>query len=1185
MIRLFIILLIALFSACKQGNNRFARVPASISGLKFSNIITESDSFNIFTYEYLYNGGGVGIGDLNNDGLQDILFTGSMVSNKLFLNKGGLVFEDISATLGGNPQNWSSGISMVDINHDGWLDIYVCTVYTDSSRKRPNLFYINSGADANGLPHFQERADDMGLADSSYSTQAAFFDYDHDGDLDMYLCANSGKEGDRNALRRPQRNGKGLSQDKLFRNDGTDTGTNLPRFTNVSASAGILTDGWGLGLIVKDINGDGWQDVYVANDFQSNDHMYINNQNGTFSDKIGTYLKHQCHNAMGVDMADINNDGLEDICVVDMLPDDNLRQKTMFGTIPNDRYNEALRMGYQPQFVRNMLQLNNGIVPGIDTPAVSFADIGYLAGVAATDWSWSALFADFDLDGNKDLLITNGYVKDITDLDFVTYRNELSMFGSSASKMEKMRMKAAEMGAVKKPNFLFRNNGDYRFSDKASEWGLTENSFTNGAAYADLDNDGDLDLVMNNLNNEAFLYRNNTRNEKQQNQANCLIISLQGEKDNLLGFGTKITLWSQGKRQYAEHCTQRGYLSNVDSRVFFGLGETSHVDSLDIVWVSGRRQILKNPAINKPVVVCETEATLYQELPGISNAILLNDLTATLNLQGIVQEENDYQDFNYQYTVPHRYSRQGPALAVADINGDGSDDIYMGGASRHSGRVLLQTKSGFIQHLLTDSPNVKLAEETGVLLFDADGDGDNDLYCVAGGNEFGDSASYQDLFFLNDGKGNFTACPDALENTTASGGSIAAADIDLDGDLDLFITGRIKPNQYPIGASCYLLRNDSDPHTRRVKFTDIRQQALPELKAAGLFTAVLFTDYDDDGLPDLMLAGEFMPLQLYRNTGGNKYQLVRVDAFEKSNGWYNSLACGDMDNDGDMDYIAGNLGLNSRYQASAAEPISVRYSDFDQNGSIDAFLFGYLNGKEYPLQTRSVVTEQIPALKKRMLYYHDFGLMGYNDMFSKTEQATAKSLEAYTLQSIYIENLGKGSFRLKPLPILAQTAPIYAMAIYDYTADGYPDILATGNSFSPEALNGRYDASNGWLMQGNGQGEFEVLSMQQSGLFIPGDGKSLVTLRGQGNKMMLVAGQNSGGLKVYGVSKVTKTIQLLPGENFGFYFLRNGRKRKFEAYYGSSYLSQSGHFLAIDSTIKDIEIFGPGGKSRHLLNE
>lgn len=1182
MIRSLAIFLIFLTIACQQRTTRFSRLSSAETGINFSNTITETDSMNVFSYEYIYNGGGVGIGDLNNDGLQDVFFSGSMVNNRLFLNKGGLAFEDISASLGGTPKNWSSGISLVDINGDGWLDIYVCTVYPDSARKRPNLFYINSGADEKGIPHFKERASEMGLADSAYSTQAAFFDYDHDGDMDMYLCTNSGKEGDRNALRRPQRNGKGLAQDKLFRNDGTDSLTHLPRFTDVSAAAGILTDGWGLGLIVKDINGDGWQDIYVANDFQSNDQLYINNQNGTFSDKISTYLKHQCHNAMGVDIADINNDALEDICVVDMLPDDNLRQKTMFGSVQNDRYNEALRMGYEPQFVRNMLQLNNGPVPGCDTPTVSFSDIGYLAGVEATDWSWSALFADFDLDGNKDLLITNGYVKDITDLDFVTFRNELSMFGSSSSKMERMRKKAAEMGSVKKPNFIFHNNGQLSFSNIAPEWGLTENSFTNGAAYADLDNDGDLDLVMNNLNDEAFVYRNNTRNEKGTKQANCLIISLRGEKDNLLGFGAKVSVWSKGRRQYSEHCTQRGYLSNMDSRLFFGLGQDAQVDSMEIIWVSGKRQVLLNPIINQPLVVREADAKLHYNLPNNTVVPLLTDITATLNLQEIGQVENDYLDFNYQFTVPHRYSQQGPALAVADLNGDGSEDIYIGGASRQSGQLLFQTSTGFTHRVLTDSAAKKLGEETGVLLFDADGDGDNDLYCVAGGNEFGDSASYQDLFFLNDGKGNFSPNPAALPNTTASGGSIAGADIDLDGDLDLFVTGRIKPNQYPLGAPCYFLRNDTDPRTRVVKFTDIRLEAIPDLPSTGLFTTALFSDYDQDGWPDLLVTGEFMPLQLYRNIRGRKFELVHVAAFRKTNGWYNSLACGDMDNDGDMDYIAGNLGLNTRYFASPSEPLSVRYSDFDLNGSVDAFLFGYHNGKEYPLQTRTVITEQIPSLKKRMLYYHDFGLMGYKDMFSEREREAAKTLEAYSMHSVYIENLGKGNFRVTPLPIMAQTAPIYGMVVSDFNADGYADILATGNSFAPEALNGRYDAGNGWLMVGNGHGEFNVLPMQQSGLLIPGDGKSLVALRRPDKNMVVLAAQNSGGLKAYGVNKVIHTIPLLPGDCHGIFTLINGQKRKFEAYYGSSYLSQSGRFLPIDSTVREIEIVGTGGRSRHM---
>lgn len=1178
---LFCIPLFYLIS-CNQQPPLFTKLDALTTGVGFSNTLTESDSMNIFTYEYIYNGGGVGIGDFNNDGLQDIFFTGSMVSNKLYLNKGNFKFEDITDIAGIKPSKWCSGVSMVDINKDGLLDVHVCTVYPDSSKKTPNLFYINTGVDARGIPHFEEKAAEMGLNDSAFSTQAAFFDYDHDGDMDMYLCTNSGKESDRNALRGQYIDGRGLAQDKLYRNEGINPSSGLPVFSNVSKQAGIQTDGWGLGLIVKDINGDGWQDIYVANDFQSNDHLYINNHDGTFTNKIGTYLKHQCHNAMGVDMADFNNDGLEDFCVVDMMPDDNLRQKTMFGAIENDKYNDALRMGYQPQFVRNVLQLNNGPLPGKSGGDVSFSDIGYMAGVAATDWSWSALFADFDLDGNKDLLITNGYVKDITNLDFVNFMNESSLFGARGSKQESMRKKAAEMGQVKKRNWLFKNNGDLTFTDKAKEWGLTDLSFSNGAAYADLDNDGDLDIVINNLNDPALIYRNNCRANIPSDTVNSLVIQLSGANGNGIGTGTKISVWCKGKMQYSEHCTQRGYLSNVDSRMFFGTGKNKMVDSLEATWVSGKRQLIKNITCNRVLVINEKDAVLTAlPLPSVA-PVLLTDVTASYNLNTYVQEENDYLDFNYQYSLPHRYSTQGPAIAVADVNGDGLEDAYIGGASRHSGYILLQTSHGFDVKPMLKSAQQKLSEETGVLLFDADNDGDNDLYCVAGGNEFGDSATYQDLFFLNDGKGNFKASAIALPNTTASGSVVVAADIDHDGDLDLFVGGRIKPHAYPLSSRSYLLRNDTDPLTKQVKFTDITLQTCKALMQPGMVSCAIFTDYDNDGFADLFLAGEFMPLQLYKNNNGKNFELMKIPAFQNTEGWYNSIASGDFDNDGDMDYVAGNLGLNSRYKANMQQPITVRYNDFDNNGSMDAFLFGYNAGKEYPLQTRTVVTEQIPSLKKRMLFFHKYGEMGYKDMFNEQEREKASTLQAFQMQSVYIENKGGNVFVVSPLPKAAQVAPMFGITVADADADGNLDIISIGNSYAPEALTGRYDASNGWFLKGNGLGGFSPVSMSQSGLAVMGDGKSMVKLNYHQTNCVLLATQNSGPLKAYDIATVKRCIPLLPGETFAIIHLKNGKHRREEFFRGSSYLSQSGRFINIDSSIQSLQLFSADGKTRDV---
>jgi hypothetical protein len=1168
---------------CTSKPNIFTRLPAQKTGVDFINRIQETDSFNIFTFEYIYNGGGVGVGDFNNDGLQDLFFAGNAVSSQLYLNKGAFSFQKITKSSGTETAAWCTGVAVVDINQDGWKDIYISTAFPDQAKATPNLLFLNKGLGKDNIPRFTEVAAQVGLADSAYGTQAAFFDFDRDGDLDVYLCINSAKERDRNALIGQKNDGTGQSQDKLFRNDGTSLETGLPRFVNVSKEAGIQTEGWGLGVVVKDVSQDGWPDVYVANDYQSNDHLYINNRNGTFTNKIATYLAHQCHNAMGVDIADCNNDGYEDICVVDMLPDDNQRQKSMFGSIPNDKYAQALRMGYQPQFVRNMLQLNNGPLPDTSGDVV-FSDIGYLAGIAATDWSWSPLWGDFNLDGWKDLLITNGYGKDITDLDFATYMNEFRMFGEAETKVKALRQKVGELNDVKKPNWLFQNNGDLTFTNKAALWGLEESCISNGAAYADLDNDGDLDLVMNNLNEEAFVYQNNTINKKQkQPSPNYLRVQLNGSKGNREGIGAKLTLWSGGLKQYAEQALQRGYLSSMDSRICFGLRSISVADSLLVEWPSGKRQVLKQLTANQIITLDEKEAVDQKGLslaqaPRWLGEVLVPSLSASRH------EENEFSDFDYQYTVPHRYSIQGPSMAVADVDGDGRDDVYMGGASRHSGVFFLQKGNEFEKKIFGITPENKRQEETGTLLFDADGDGDNDLYCVGGGNEFGDSAAYQDLFFLNDGKGNFSDASAALPNTSASGSCVIAADYDGDGDLDLFVGGRVAPQHYPEPARSYLLRNDSDPQKGVVKFTDVTSELCPQLVVPGIVSSAIWTDYNNDSYADLFVVGEFMPLSLYRNSAGKRFDLVSVPAFEHTAGWYNSVAAGDFDNDGDMDYVAGNLGLNSKYKASLSQPVSVRYNDFDKNGSQDAFLFSYNNGKEYPAQTRTTVTEQIPSLRKRAYYFSDYGKMGYDDLFTKAERDAAKQVQAYQMASLYVENKGGGLFGLTQLPMMAQLAPVFGILPMDVDRDGNLDIVAVGNSYAPEALTGRYDASYGWVLRGTGKGQFTPVAFRNSGFIVPGDARSLVKLsRGDGT-CLLLAGINSAPLKTFQMNERVRCENVKKNETSAIYTLTNGQKRRDEFFFGSSYLSQQGRFLILDNTIKSVQIFSGSSATRTMQN-
>jgi hypothetical protein len=1108
-----IFLFFSLFYACQNKPKLFTLLKENQTGIDFKNQIKESDSFNVFTFEYIYNGGGIGAADFNYDGLTDIFFSGNMVPCKLYLNKGNMEFIDVSAEAGISSPYWCNGVAVTDINADNLMDIYVCTASPNPKQFVPNQFFINKGVNSNGVPEFVESAASMGLDDSAYSTQAAFFDYDKDNDLDMYLCTNSVKDHDRNALVMQRKNGEVASPDKLFRNDGIDSISHLPKFTDVSEAAGIRFEGWGLGLIIKDFNRDGWPDIYVANDFQSNDNLLINNRNGNFSNKVAQYMAHQCHNAMGIDMADFNNDGYEDICVLDMLPDDNLRRKMMFGSIPNDKYAMSLQLGYQPQFVRNMLQLNTGLIPEEDS-GFAFADIGYMTGIAATDWSWTPLWADFDNDGWKDLLITNGYVKDITDLDFSSYTEQYKLFGNDSIKRKKIRDYAKNIGAVKKANFLFQNNGQLSFKNIALEAGLEDASFSNGAVYADLDNDGDLDLIISNLNQTAFVYQNNTIGGKKFPRAkNFLDIKLVGSAGNPDGIGTKVTIFSGDAIQYAEHTLQRGYLSSVSGIMHFGLGDIDVIDSINITWSSGISQKLYQIEVNQRLSINEVNAKKYINSRVLSeNKEPFTDITNELGLGQYVHEENKFNDFNYQFTLPEKFSMQGPNISVADMNGDKLQDFYITGSSRHSGFICLQDSAGFKMSPLYKNPAAKMQEETASLLFDADGDGDNDLYLVAGGNEFSHDEAYQDIFLVNDGKGNFSPNRNALPDTRGAGSCIIASDFDKDGDEDLFVGGKNQPHQYPNCSQSYLLRNDSK--NGNISFTDITKTNAMGLDHVGMVSDALFTDYDNDGFKDLLLVGSFMPVQCFKNINGRQFVYKEFAGLSKTSGWYNSLCEGDFDNDGDMDYLAGNLGLNSPFQATPQQPVTVRYNDFNKDGILDPFLFAYNQGIEYPVHPKAVVSDQITGLRKRFYLHADYGRATYEDLFTLEERKGEKHLEAYNMQSILLVN-EKNSFKVVSLPFLVQSAPMQSSLPIDIDLDGDLDILAVGNSYTSDALTGRYDASQGWVLINKGGNKFELSSYQQTGFIIPGDARTMALIKTINGQSVILVGRNSSSIKAF----------------------------------------------------------------------
>lgn len=1178
---LFVLVSIALFTACTQKRPLFELLPAKETGIAFKNSIHESDTLNILNFEYIYNGGGVGIGDFNNDGLQDVFFTGNQVSCKLYINQGNFRFLDITEAAGINTPYWNTGVAIVDINQDGLPDIYISTIHPQGDRNSPNQLFLNTGLNSNGIPVFKEVADVIGLADRGYSTQAAFFDYDKDGDLDMYQLTNALETFQRTTPIGQRTDGSGRSTDRLYRNEGIQP-NGLPIFKNVSKEAGITKEGWGLGVEIVDINNDGWPDVYCANDFQANDLIWVNNGDGTFTNRIADYTQHQSANSMGVDIADINNDGLPEIFTLDMMPEDNLRQKTMFSKPNYDFYHLALAKGYEPQFVRNALQHHNGF-DAEGNP--SFSEIAQLAGVQATDWSWSALFADFDHDGYKDLFITNGYRKDITNLDFIAYSTQPAFsFQPQNEEMKKHKLHQLNgLPEVKKSNFIFRNNGNLTFEDVTDKWGVKTPSFSNGAAYADLDNDGDLDIVVNNIDDEAFVYRNNLyATEEKAAGKSYLKINLKGSNQNREGFGTKIWVYSQGQQQYTEHTPYRGYKSSVDPLIHFGLGNTQQVDSIKINWLSGKYQTLEAVDVNRELVIKEKDATLEEPAPlkKVNPKLLFREVSYAYNLT-YKHEERDFVDFKSLPALVQKHSQGGPALAVGDIDGDGLEDLFIGGSSGKSGSFFRQTSEGkFISENLEAIGKEKYAEDIGALLFDADQDGDLDVYCVSGSSEFKNNVHlYQDRLYRNNGNGAFSLDSTALPLIKSSGSCVIAYDFDKDNDLDLFIGGRIVPGAYPNVPQSYILRNMGNG-----KFEDVTNLLAPGLGKVGMVTAALWTDFNNDSWTDLVLVGEFMPVTFFMNEKGKKFTLHETASLQNSSGWWNSITAADFDNDGDLDYVAGNLGLNSTFKASVEEPVTLYAKDYNEDGMMDPIMTKFILGREYPVHYRETMTEQIVSMRKHLINYDTYGKLTFRDLFNDQMLAGATVLKSTCFSSAYIENKGNGEFSLSPLPLSAQFAPAYGLVATDQNADGELDILMVGNSYAPDVLTGRYDASIGTCLLGDGKGGFTPVSLQNSGFLVKGDAKGLVALRHQSNKMLYIISRNQDSLSVYenNLQAVQQLVSLTSYDAYAEITYTDNKKRKEEFYYGSGYLSQSSRFLRIPEKAKEIKIFKMNGSYRDV---
>lgn len=1094
---------------------------ADETGLHFANTITETDSMNILRFEYMYNGGGVGVGDFNNDGLPDLFFAGNQVKSKLFLSKGKrddgpVQFEDVTEAAGITSPYWNTGVSVVDINQDGLLDIYVCTINPKRGEPgTPNQFFINQGIQKRdgqpGIPTFKDMASELGLADRGYSTHALFFDYDQDQDLDCYLLTNALESFNRNELRRPVTDGSGLSTDRLYRNEGEAN----CYFTNVSLPSGITTEGWGLGACVADLNGDGWSDVYCANDFQSNDLAWINRPGASgrvFKNQIGQMLMHQSHNAMGCDIADINNDGLLDIMTLDMMPYTNRRIKSMFGVPNYDRYELNFQLGYQAQFVRNSLQLNRGSLHPDSLPR--FSEIGQLAGVWATDWSWAPLFADFDNDGFRDLFITNGYPRDVTDLDFTAYNAEAAMFGDSVSRKRGIEQKMNALEGVKIANFMFRNRGcepgePPTFEDATVRWGVNRETFSNGAAYADFDNDGDLDIVVNNLNDEVLLYENNLNNQQtdQPTTNHYLRLDVSNPTTHDAGFGAKVWVYAGTNRWFAEHTPYRGYKSSVEPVLHFGLGEVTRADSVVVQWPDDRRQVIRNLRADSTYRV----AGFAQVFTPKSTPKLAPPLFREVNLIDFTHTENPFTDFNENVLWRQMYSRSGPCLATGDVNGDGRDDLVIGGSVGAGITLCLQTATGTFRQQTLDrnaAHPTHPEEDCGMALFDADGDRDLDLYVVSGGSEFAPNApALQDRLYENDGRGNFTKVLTALPDTRSSGSCVRPCDFDHDGDLDLFVGGRLALGQYPAAPRSYLLRNDTD--AKRLRFTDITPT---HLQHVGMVTDALWADLDGDHQEDLVLAGEFMPLLLCYNTGN---QLAEGrELTPNSSGWWNSLAVADFDRDGDLDLLAGNQGLNTRYRASASEPVSIYAKDYDNNGRIDPILCYFVQGREVPVHPRDALALQIPALKKKFTTYAQYGQLTFSEMLTESERAGGFTRQATELRSLYLENRGRGQFSPRPLPIMAQVSSINQLLVTDLNHDNFPDVLLAENQFGTDSQVGRQDAGLGLVLLGGRNAQFRCLSMAESGLCVPADVRSLANLL-VGNKRLFVWGCNRDKLRLF----------------------------------------------------------------------
>lgn len=1075
-----------------QKQRRFIEQAAESTGIVFENKVIQDAESNVLNYPYYFNGGGVAIGDINNDGLDDIYFTGNQVPNKLYVNKGNLQFEDITDRAGvAAPQGWRTGVTMVDFNQDGWLDIYVCRSAMADSAMRKNLLFIN-----NGNSTFTEKAGEFGLADMSYSTQAAFLDYDKDGDLDLFILNHSLPQyaGFNNMLINNKKRKADKFQSKLLRNDNG-------KFSDVSESAGLVNNvlSFGLGIAISDVNGDGWSDIYISNDFNEEDYFYINNKNGTFTNSVRQAMGHVSLFSMGSDIADINNDALPDIYTLDMMPESNARIKLSSGDDNYDKYKILVNSGFHHQSMRNMLQLNNG--------DGTFSEIGQLSGISNTDWSWATVFADFDNDGWKDLYVSNGYEKDYTNMQFLKFTVDEKLKATQTGGQMNLQQIINQMPAIQEGNFIYRNNGDLTFKKMNTDWGFSRTFKSNGAACADLDNDGDLDLVINVMNEKAVIYKNNSLIDS---AAGFVKFDLRKANTNRQIIGTKVLLYAAGKTQLQEFSPARGFQSSMYTPLNFGTGAARVIDSVRIIWPDDKSQLLKNMPVNT------TQSPAYADAN--QTWVPSKQGTPVFTMQNTIKwkhEPVETNDFKRQLLLPRMFSYSGPKMAKGDVNNDGLEDIYICAPRNQSGALFIQQSNGsFI--IKANSAFAKDAghQDEDAVFFDADGDKDLDLYVVSGGYLFPDNDPLlQDRLYLNDGAGNFKIS--TLPRETLAGSCVTVIDLEGDHDLDLFVGTRLTPGSYPLPAVHQFLVNDG-----KGNFTNSIEAVASELNRVGMICDAVAADVNKDGKEDLVVVGDWTSIKVFVNDGQQLKDASSTWLADPSNGWWNCIIQGDFDGDGDSDFIAGNYGLNTQFKVSTSHPATMIYKDFNNDGQIDPFLCYYIGDISYPYASRDEALGQVGILRGRFTDYNSYANATLPQIFKPEELADSKQLKADELRTVFLENNG-GKFEMRPLPMQAQFSPVHALSTLDVDHDGDLDLITAGNESMVRVRIGKTDASEGAVWINDGKGNFSYMPQAQSGLYLNGDVRELVVVTNKASTQ-LIAGQTGEPIRSYVLRRAEK---------------------------------------------------------------